>query len=199
MRLQARERGKIKFTDEQAKKSWAEVIPEELWDELAEKLNFSSEYPKGTPTVARHVTYQSFLNKLAEEIRLSPNSFFRTETEIFRVAIHHGIGILYNIFCRNRKCIQESRGYFFYKALRDVEREMERATIISIIQGKRSDLETLVRKRSMSAEDANLSFNRLVNALPKRDQEFVREFFSRPSKDNVIELETEIGKEIIRL
>jgi len=116
MRCQGRERGKVKnWSSDDAKKSWAEIIPEELWDELGEKLNLNSEYPKGTPTVARHVTYQSFLNKLAEEIRLSKSSQFRTDTEIFRVSIHLGMGILYNIFCRDRNCIQESRGYFFTK------------------------------------------------------------------------------------
>jgi len=199
MRLQARERGKIKWTDSEAKKSWAEIIPEELWEELGEKLNFSSEYPKGTPTVARHVTYQSFLNKLSEEIRLSRNSFFKTDTEIFRVAIHLGIGILYNVFCRDRKCIEESRGYFFYKALRDVEREMERATIISVVQEKKTALNALVKKRSMTKETAQESLNKLVNSLPKADQQFVRDFFNRPKVDNVVDIAEEMMKDSISL
>lgn len=199
MRTEGRERGKIKWVDEEAKKSWAEVIPPELWDELAEKLNFSSEYPKGTPTVARHITYQSFINKLAEEIRLSPMSFFRTDTEVFRVAVHQGIGILYNIFCRNKKCIQESRGYFFYKALRDVERQMERATIISIISDKKTALSSLVKNRSMSKEDANEALLKLFNSLPGPDQRFVKEFFSRPKVDNVIEIGDDILKGFAQL
>jgi hypothetical protein len=199
MRLQAKERGKIKWTGSEAKKSWAELIPEELWEDLGEKLNFSSEYPKGTPTVARHITYQSFLNKLAEEIRLSPNSFFRTDTEIFRVTIHLGMGILYNIFCRDRKCIEESRGYFFYKALRGVEREMERATVISVINEKRVALNNLVKNRSMTKENAQESLNKLVNALPKADQQFVRDFFNRPKVDNVVDITDEMMKDSISL
>jgi len=199
MRLQARERGKVKWTDAEAKKSWAEIIPEELWEELGEKLNFSSEYPKGTATVARHITYQSFLNKLAEEIRLSPNSFFRTDTEIFRVAVHLGIGILYNVFCRDRKCIQESRGYFFYKALRDVEKEMERATVISIVNEKRVALNALVKNRSMTKEDAQNALKKMVLALPKADQQFVTDFFNKPKVDNVIDIGDEMMKEFITL
>lgn len=199
MRCQGRERGKAKWTNDDAKKSWAEIIPEELWDELGEKLNLNSEYPKGTPTVARHVTYQSFLNKLSEEIRLSKNSQFRTDTEIFRVSIHLGIGILYNIFCRDRKCIEESRGYFFYKAVRDVEREMERATVISVVQEKRNALNALVKNRSMSKEDAVDSLNRMVDALPKSDQKFVRDFFSKPKVDNVIDIADEIMKDSVSL
>jgi len=199
MRIQAKERGRIKWTGAEAKKSWAEIIPEELWEELGDKLNFSSEYPKGTPTVARHVTYQSFLNKLAEEIRLSPRSFFRTDTEIFRVTIHLGMGILYNIFCRDRNCIEESRGYFFYKALRDVEREMERATVISVISEKRIALNALVKNRSMTKENAQKSLKKLVNALPKADQQFVMDFFNKPKVDNVIDIGDEMMKDFIML
>lgn len=199
MRLQAKERGKIKWTDSEAKKSWAELIPEELWEELGEKLNLNSEYPKGTPTVARHITYQSFINKLAEEIRLSRNSFYRTDTEIFRVAVHLGIGILYNIFCRDRKCIEESRGYFFYKAVRDVEREMERATVISVINDKKIALQALVRGRTMSKEDAQKSLRKMINALPKNDQQFVIDFFNKPKTDNVVDIGEDIMKDYISL
>jgi len=76
---------------------------------------------------------------------------------------------------------------------------MERATVISVVQDKRTALNALVKNRSMSKEDAINSLNKMIDALPKADQKFVRDFFSKPKVDNVIDIADEMMKDSISL
>lgn len=189
------DRFKMKWTDDDAvKKSWTDSIPPELWDELFALLNFSSEYPKGTLTAVRHVTYSQHFNRLAEMIRISKKSCFRTDTEVFRVAIHHGMGLLYNVFCNKKNEHKNTRSHFFYAALQDLEKKMERATMVSVINDKIAGLTECVNKREMTKEEAQENLNVLLNTLPEDDKEYFRVFFRKPNKDNV----RSIGEELMK-
>ena len=179
-----RSKGRTKWNDD-SKVSWAEAIPPELWDELFEKLNWGSEYPKGTITAARHVTYSQHFNRLAEMIRLSKKSVFRTDTEIFRVAIHQGMGLLYNVFCNSKNSTKNTRSHFFYEAIKDLEKKMEQATMVSVLNEKISELSVMIKKHAMSREQANAEIDKLFMKLPEDDKEHVVAFFKNPNSDNV--------------
>jgi len=194
MKAPGRERARVRWTDDEAKRSWAEAIPIELWDELFDKLNFSSEYPKGTVTAARHVTYSQHINKLAEMIRISKKSCFRTDSEIFRVAVHHGIGLMYNVFCNNNNETKKTRSHFFYAALKDLEKQMERATMISIINEKAAALSALIKNKSMTDEEAHEALEKIYATLPEDDKEYIVGFFKKPKVDNIRNIHDDLMK-----
>ena len=197
MKTNPRSSGKmnLKCTEDDIKqKSWTNIIPSDIWDEIIETVNLSSEYPKSTPTAARHVTYASYLNKTAEMIRLNSKGRFRTDTEIFRISLHHGIAFLYTIFVAHPNDSKKTRGNFFYEALQDVNAKMERATMISIISEKFRELLELVKHEKMDNDEANEELDRLLDAVPEQDREYIKAFFERPEKDNVMSIKKQLVK-----
>lgn len=189
MRGEAKSRGVIKnekFTEKDAKKkTWVEIIPDELWDEMGQKLNLSSEYEKGTLTVHRNVTYQTYLNKLAEEIRCNSGKRYRTDSEIFRVAVHLGMNILYNIFFRKTKMLKKTRSAFFYEVLQDVERNMERATMAHDMSLKRAELINMIKHRKITRDEALAEMDKFWKAVPEEDAEYIRGCLNNKNVDNV--------------
>lgn len=190
--IDSKGRGKWLTNDE--KKSLAELIPDEMWDELAGKLNFSPEYPKGTQTVSRHITYQSHINKLVEEIRCSKKSRFRTDSEVFRVIVHHGVGLVWNVFCRKPEKLSKSRAYFFYEILQEIEKEMERASMIAEIRENKKKLLAKVKSKDMTKEDAKKAFDKLMGAVADEDRNFIKSFFNEDREDNVTDIDSYLMK-----
>lgn len=187
-------KGRGKWLKDDEKQSLAELLDDEIWDELAGKLNFSPEYPKGTQTAARHITYQSHINKLVEEIRCSKKSRFRTDSEVFRVIVHHGVGIVWNVFCRKSDKLNKSRAHFFYEVLQEIEKEMERATMVAEIRGAKIKLLAKVKGKDMTKEDAKKAFDKLMGAVSDEDKKFVKAFFHEEKEDNVTDLNIYLTK-----
>ena len=199
MKVSPSTRGAIKYTEE-SKQSWVETLSQETWDTIAERINLSSEYPKGTQTAVRHVTYAAHLNKIAEIVRLSSGLRFRTETEIFRVAIHQGMSVLYSIICSNKeKKTRKTRAYFFYEALKDVEKSMERASMISIIKEKIDECANHIKRKNITREAANAELEKLFSTLPEEDKSYIIAFFKAPRTDNVFDINGEIVNELMKL
>ena len=175
---------KPKWTEGEVKKYWADYIPPETWDELFDSLNFSSEYPKGTDKSVRNITYSTHLNRLTEIIRLSEKSQFRTDTEIFRVALHHGISLLYNVFCGRDKS-KKVRGHLFYEAVKDFDKKMELATIVSVVHNKVSEVKKHISQGNLSKSEGNAELEKLISALPNDDKIYVKKFFKQDNDGNV--------------
>jgi hypothetical protein len=200
MKAQGRERGTtVKWTEEEvtSKKSWVNLITFDLWEKIAETIHLGSEYPKGTQTVSKHVTYSAYLNKVVEQIRLAAKNRFRTETEIFRIAIHIGIAVLYTIFITNKNVVKKSRGFFFYKALGELNKKMERATMISVVKEKSAELMEHIKKGSMDFDEANKDMKEFLDALDSDDKEYVTNFISTPKNDNIKNINENLLKKLM--
>lgn len=190
---------KPKWTEEEitSKTSWVTLVAKDVWEKITEAIHLGSEYPKGTQTVSKHITYTSYLNKVVEQIRLAAKPRFRTETEIFRIAIHIGLTVLYTIFITNKESVGESRGFFFYKALADLNSKMERATIVSIIKEKTVEMMELVKKNCMTIEDGNDEINELLKTLTPADREYVTSFITTSRMDNVKDINESLLKKLM--
>lgn len=200
MRGEAKERGVVKnskWSEGEIKKSWTDIIPEEMWEDVSKKLNLASEYEKGTQTANRHITYQAYLNKTVEEIRLNSQRRYRTDSEIFRVSVHLGMNLLYNIFCRKSKMLKKSRTRFFYEALQEVERNMERATMLSIMQEKNTEFTKKISKGKMTLEDAAIEMKRFWDNVPPEDLDFIKKGMSRENTDNVKNIGNDLVKKFV--
>lgn len=193
MRKSTKERGKWWTEEDLQVKSWVDLIDEELWAEIASKINLGSEYPKGTQTAVRNITYSAYLNKAAEMIRLAAKPRYRTETELFRVALHHGFASLYNIFCKsNGKLMKDTRYAIFYDALKTVEKKMELAQIISMLDAKMIALSDLIKEGSMDQEQADEIIKYLYEGLPDGDQKAVKSHMERANTGNVRNIKAEL-------
>ena len=204
MRGEAKERGvnkskKESWNENDLKVTWAEIIPPEMWEELAMKLNLGSNYDKGAPTANKHVTYHAYINKTAEEIRLNSQRRYRTDTEVFRVAIHLGMNLLYNIFIRKSDILEKSRTRFFYEALADVERDMERATMLDVINTKRADLAKKVNKKKMTHDEAKASLDRLFKTIPEEDRDYISQNIPQNEVENIKNIESDLMKNFLKL
>ena len=200
MRGSPKDRGVInhdKWDEKDAKKTWSDIIPESLWNEMVTKLNLSSEYVKGTQTAHRNVTYQSYLNKLAEEFRCNSQRRYRTDSEIFRVAIHLGINILYNIFIKKAGALKKSRSMFFYEALQEIESNMERATMAHIMNSTKAELSKKVNKGKMTHEEAVKELKKFWKTIPEEDLEYVKKYLSQHQVDNVRNIGEDLLKDVI--
>jgi len=183
--------------DQLGNQSWTRLIDPPVWANIIDKMNLSGEYPRGTMTSVRHLTFHHILNKSVEIIRLNSKGRFRTETEIFRIALHLGMQILYHVFCTDPVLVKKTRGSFFFKALEDANRKMERATLISIIDDKISELAELKKKNSISADEANGIVHELMESLPEEDRDYIRECFERKIDSSVRNIKHGLRKEFI--
>ena len=193
MRKTTKERGRWWTEEDLQTKSWVDLIDEELWIEIAAKINLGSEYPKGTQTAVKNVTYSAYLNKAAEMIRLAAKPRYRTETEIFRVALHHGFASLYSIFCKNNgKLAKGTRYGIFYNALKDVEKKMERAQIISMLDTKMIELSDKIKDGSMDQEQADEIIIYLYESTSEEDQKAIKAHMDKANSGNVRNIKAEL-------
>jgi H2-forming N5,N10-methylenetetrahydromethanopterin dehydrogenase-like enzyme len=198
-------KGKIKWTEEEikAKTSWTDLIDKETWDAILSKINLSGEYPKGTQTAVKHITYSAYINKVVETIRIDAKPRFRTDTEIFRISVHLGITLLYKIFCSLsdnkdiKDSVKNSRGYFFYQALEDLNKKIERAGMVAMVKEKSMELEELVKKHNMTYEESQENMDILLNALDRSDEKYVRSFLGTDRKDNVTNINESFLKRLM--
>jgi hypothetical protein len=189
-----------KWSEDEAtsRKSWTSLISIGLWEEIVDRISLCSEYPKGTQTSPRHVTYSSHLNKMAETIRLASKGRFRTETELFRVAIHIGMSVLYFIFCLlPHDSKKQARGHMFYEALIDLEKKMERASLVVIAKEKLDGLMEYVKKDAMPAEEAMDEMNKFLLTVNEEDAEYIRTIVLGKRQDNVKMMNQELRKKIM--
>jgi len=198
-------KGKIKWTEEEikAKISWTDLIDKETWDAILYKINLSGEYPKGTQTAVKHITYSAYINKVVETIRLDSKPRFRTDTEIFRIALHIGITVLYKIFCSLsdnkdiKDSVKSSRGYFYYQALEDLNKKIERAGMVAMVKEKCMELEELVKKNNMSFEESQDNMDILLKSLDCSDEKYVRSYLSNDRRDNVTNINESFIKRLM--
>ena len=189
-----------KWSDDElkSKKSWTSIISIGLWEEVLERINLSGEYPKGTQTAVRHVTYSAYINKVVETIRLTAKPRFRTDTEIFRIAIHIGITFMYFIFCvLPESSKKKARGHFFYEALGQMEKKMERATMVIVAREKSAELLNLVKQGGIDAGEAQEEMDKLLSTLDSADGDYVRHLVISPKADNVKMLNEDLLKKIM--
>jgi len=189
-----------KWSDDEAtsRRSWTSIISIGLWEEIVDRISLSSEYPKGTQTSPRHVTYSSHLNKMAETIRLVSKGRFRTETELFRVAIHIGMSVLYFIFCLlPYDSKKQARGHMFFEALIDLEKKMERASLVIIAKEKSESLMDYVKKGGMPADEAILEMDKFLSTVDPEDAEYIRSMVMGKHTDNVKVLNEELRAKIM--
>lgn len=200
MRGEAKERGVVKgvkWDEKEVKKTWTEIIPKDMWEEVAVKLNLSSEYVKGTITANRHITYQAYLNKTAEEIRINSQRRYRTDTEIFRVSVHLGMNILWNIFCRKPEVLKKSRSKFFYETLMDVEKNMERATMAQIINTKKVELSKMLSKGTITYEEAQTEIKKLWDSVPEDDLDYVKKCIPKDDGEKIKNIGHNLMKDLL--
>jgi polyhydroxyalkanoate synthesis regulator phasin len=198
-------KGKVKWTEEEikSKTSWTEFIDKDAWDAILAKINLSGEYPKGTQTAVKHVTYSSYINKVIETIRLESKPRFRTDTELLRISLHVGITVLYKIFCtlpnnpELKESIKNSRGFFFYQALEDLNKKMERAGLVSMVKEKADELDMLVKKGNMTVEESIDEMNKLLRSLGSGDEEYVRSFLGKDRPNNVTNINESFIKRLM--
>lgn len=189
----AKERGKWWTEEDLQTKSWVDLIDDELWTEIAAKINLGSEYPKGTQTAVKNITYSAYLNKAAEMIRLAAKPRYRTETEIFRVALHLGFASLYNIFCKNNgKLLKTTRCGIFYEALKNVEKKMERAHIIALLDAKMIELSDLMKEGGMDQDEADEILKYMHESLPEEDQKAIKEHMTKANQGNIRNIKAEL-------
>jgi hypothetical protein len=200
-----RSKGKVKWTEEEikSKTSWTEFIDKDTWDAILAKINLSGEYPKGTQTAVKHVTYSSYINKVIETIRLESKPRFKTDTELFRIALHVGVTVLYKIFCTLpnnpdlKDTIKNSRGYFFYQSLEDLNKKIERAGLIATVKEKADELDALVKKNNMSWEESKYEMDRLLKSLGSGDEEYIRTFLGKDRPNNVTNINESFLKRLM--
>lgn len=163
--------------------SWAKMVN---WEDILPFINLAGEYPKGTPTTNRSLNFHSRLNNIAEQIQVENKVRFRTMSEIFRIALHIGMQVLYHIFCLKKDLLKNGRGYFFYLELEKAHRLFERAKMGEDLERYTDQLLEDVRKGSTTKEKARAAWREMFSAVPDVDKPHIAALFNPAVEGNFI-------------
>lgn len=175
MKVKGREKANWNIDNELSTKSWCKMVD---WTKTIPFINFTSMYPKGTPTTSKSIIYHQSLNNIAERIQVNNKIRFRTMSEIFRVALHIGMQVLYHVFCVEPNLETNSRGYFFFKELEQAQRLFERAQMIARLDDVIKNLQECIKHETVTEKDAYTQFVRLLDAMPEVDRAYAKEVFA---------------------
>lgn len=180
--------------------SWVNLVN---WEEVVPHMCFSTEYPKGTNTTSRTLSYAQSINSIAEQIHLSNKGRFKTISEVLRCALHIGIFALYRIFVHGNMDTKNASASFFFKTLDSMSQVMEIGQIVTHLDEKSRQLKEMVRKQAISKELAYESWKILYESVPEKYKNYVSdallgdEFSSlRDSRSDIKALMQEVGKAI---
>jgi hypothetical protein len=151
------------------------------WNNITPYINFAGQYPKGIPLTTRSINYHQALNNVAERIQIANKVRFKTITEIFRIALHIGMQVIYHTFVFAPGLAKDTRGYFFYMELEKAHRLLERARMSESLYSYSLELLEMVRKGTLSEDDCKKQFKTLYDAIPDVDKPHVMYTFN--SKD----------------